>query len=161
MPSIDDFEKPGLSVKTKCDTIDNYYKKSTKVKLEITLCQNGQCCSTGEIPAQLEECATNSYQTDELGDCSQFEFAYDSMQGTVTASNLTTADFICPNDHPYPYLNGAYCCKTNEEKTGTQNEIDAGTCDGMDFNIQSTCCKDNANTACPWGSGCNPDIEGK
>ena len=64
LPSIDDFEKPGLSVKTKCDTVNNYYKESTKVKLEITLCQNGQCCSTGEIPAQLKECATNTYQTD-------------------------------------------------------------------------------------------------
>ena len=95
MPSIDDFVKPGLSLKTKCGAIHNYYKK---VKLEITLCQSGQCCSTGEIPAQKKGCTTNSYQTDELGDCSQFEFAYDSMQGTVTASNLTTADFICPND---------------------------------------------------------------
>ena len=31
LPSIDDFEKPGLSVKTKCDTIDNCYKKYTKI----------------------------------------------------------------------------------------------------------------------------------
>ena len=149
--------KPGLSLKTKCGAIHNYYKK---VKLEITLCQNGQCCSTGEIPAQKKGCTTNSYQTDELGDCSQFEFAYDSMQGTVTASN-TTANLICPNDYPYPYWNGDYCCKTNEEKTGTQNEIDAGTCDGMDFNIHSKCCKGNAFTACPWARGCNPDNEGK
>ena len=64
----------------------------------------------------------------------------------------------CPLDHPFAYNNGDNCCKTNEERPielgiTPQNEIDDGTCDGVDFNRQSKCCK-YTNTPCPDGSGC-------
>ena len=63
-------------------------------------------------------------------------------------------------------MNGGYCCKTKEERPvelgiTPQNEIDDGTCDGVDFNIQSTCCKDEAYTPCPDGSGCFDSSVGK
>ena len=72
----------------------------------------------------------------------------------------------CPTDHPFAYLNGGYCCKTREErlvKLGItpQNEIDDGTCDGLDFNRQSVCCRDEANTPCPHASGCFDNSDGK
>ena len=72
----------------------------------------------------------------------------------------------CPTDHPFAYLNGGYCCKTKEErlvKLGItpQNEIDDGTCDGLDFNRQSVCCRDEANTPCPHASGCFDNSDGK
>ena len=72
----------------------------------------------------------------------------------------------CPTEHPFSYLNGGYCCKTREErpiKLGItpQNEIDDGTCDGLDFNRQSVCCRDEANTPCPHASGCFDNSDGK
>ena len=63
-------------------------------------------------------------------------------------------------------MNGDYCCKTKEERPvelgiTPQNEIDAGTCDGLNFNRQSTCCKSGFGIfpgptflPCPHGSGC-------
>ena len=57
-------------------------------------------------------------------------------------------------------MNGGYCCKTREERPANlgitpQNEIDDGTCDGLDFNRQSKCCNVNVATArCPQASGC-------
>ena len=68
----------------------------------------------------------------------------------------------CPHDHPFAYLNGGYCCKTKEERPVSggitpQNEIDDGTCDGVDFNRQSTCCK-SEYSPCPHGSGCFDNV---
>merc|ERR1712080_578500 len=63
----------------------------------------------------------------------------------------------CPTSHPYAYLNGNYCCQTNEELTngGTQSEKDSGTCDGINFNEQSTCCKNHGFIPCPSANGCS------
>ena len=71
----------------------------------------------------------------------------------------------CPLDYPFAYLNGGYCCKTNKERPvelgiTPQNEIDDGTCDGVDFNRQSKCCK-SENTPCPHGSVCFDNSVGK
>ena len=68
----------------------------------------------------------------------------------------------CPPDHPFVYVNGNHCCKTKEERLiqdgitpwWPQSEIDDGTCDGLDFNRQSACCRDEAHTPCPHASGC-------
>ena len=73
---------------------------------------------------------------------------------------------LCPLDYPFAYLNGSYCCKTKEERPvewgiTPQNEIDDGTCDGVDFNIQSVCCKAEAYTPCPDGSECFDSSVGK
>ena len=50
----------------------------------------------------------------------------------------------CTKDYPFAYRNGEYCCETNQEKVngGTSNEVASGTCDGIGFSIESTCCKD-------------------
>ena len=47
-------------------------------------------------------------------------------------------------------MNGDYCCKYNQEKAGGgyPSEISSGTCDGIGFNRESTCCKDNAYQSC-------------
>ena len=75
----------------------------------------------------------------------------------------------CPTDHPFSYDNGNNCCKTKEERlieTETtpwwpQSQIEDGTCDGLDFNRQSTCCRDEAYTPCPRASGCFDNSGGK
>ena len=61
------------------------------------------------------------------------------------------ADNECTKDYPFAYLNGQYCCETNKELVsgGSSNEIASGTCDGIGFNIESTCCKDNKYLKCP------------
>ena len=58
----------------------------------------------------------------------------------------------CTKDHPYAYLNGQYCCETNQELVngGTLNEVASGTCDGIGFSIESTCCKDHHYLQCPY-----------
>ena len=57
----------------------------------------------------------------------------------------------CTKDHPFAYFNGQYCCETNQELVngGTLNEVASGTCDGIGFSIESTCCKDNEYLECP------------
>ena len=42
-----------------------------------------------------------------------------------------------------------------------QNEIDDGTCDGVNFNRQSKCCKDEAFAPCSHASGCFDNYNGK
>ena len=58
---------------------------------------------------------------------------------------------MCTKDHPFAYLNGQYCCETNQEKVngGSSNEVASGTCDGIGFSIESTCCKDDKYLKCP------------
>ena len=72
---------------------------------------------------------------------------------------------LCPLDYPFAYLNGRYCCKSKEErpvnwKITPQKDIDDGTCDGVDFNRRSTCCR-SENAPCPTGSGCFDNSVGK
>ena len=57
----------------------------------------------------------------------------------------------CTKDYPFAYLNGKYCCKTNQELVngGNSKEVASGTCDGIGFSIESTCCKDNKYLKCP------------
>ena len=57
----------------------------------------------------------------------------------------------CTKDYPFAYLNGQYCCKTNQEleNGGRSNEVASGTCDGIGFSIESTCCKGNKYLKCP------------
>ena len=61
----------------------------------------------------------------------------------------------CPLDHPYAYLNGAKCCASDEEleNGGTKSEIESGTCDGIGFDIESSCCKNHSHVKCP-GNSC-------
>jgi len=57
----------------------------------------------------------------------------------------------CPMKYPYAFKNGTYCCATNEEnpRGGTHEEIVSGTCDGVGFDIISTCCKNENHFKCP------------
>ena len=57
----------------------------------------------------------------------------------------------CTKDHPFAYKNGQYCCETNQELVngGNSDEVASGTCDGIGFSIESTCCKDHKYLKCP------------
>ena len=52
----------------------------------------------------------------------------------------------CPQDHPYAYLDGKYCCQSDREKV---YEEEGEKCDGSVISRQSTCCLDNAYAECP------------
>ena len=56
---------------------------------------------------------------------------------------------FCPFSHPYPYLNGAYCCKSSFEKVST-TEVDV--CDGGPISWDSTCCHEDLFVTCPSGN---------
>ena len=59
----------------------------------FTFCQNGKCCSTGSLPTKKEEmyhdwyCRRNKYKANELGECSKFDFEFDSVEGNLTYSS--------------------------------------------------------------------------
>ena len=59
-------------------------------------------------------------------------------------------------DYPFAYMNGLQCCRSNQELPGggLHSEIQSGTCDGINFNRESTCCKDYDNKPCPHIQGC-------
>ena len=61
------------------------------------------------------------------------------------------AENACTKDYPFAYLNGKYCCETNQELVngGSSNEVASGTCDGKGFSIESTCCKGHKYLKCP------------
>ena len=69
--------------------------------------------------------------------------------------HLQFSDF-CPPDYPFAYLNGQKCCRTDQEykNGGTSREKKSGTCDGINFNRESTCCKDKDDQTCPHINGC-------
>ena len=54
---------------------------------------------------------------------------------------------ICPSSHPFAYLNGNYCCKTNKEKN--EPHSDGELCNGSEISIESTCCEGDQHTDCP------------
>jgi len=62
----------------------------------------------------------------------------------------------CPPNVPFAYLDGKYCCKTNQERSkgGTSSEKASGTCDGKSFSRESTCCQGNQYQKCPHSEGC-------
>jgi len=75
-------------------------------------------------------------------------------------SHLATST-KCPRNYPYAFKNGAHCCSTNEEnpRGGSYEEIVSGTCDGVGFDIMSTCCKNYDSIKCP-GDSCIDNKEG-
>ena len=55
----------------------------------------------------------------------------------------------CPDEHPYAYFNGSYCCKEGDEDI---NENLGELCDGGKISLSSVCCKNNVT--CPVGRKC-------
>ena len=55
-------------------------------------------------------------------------------------------------EYPFAYLNGKHCCKTNNERPkgagAPQDKIDNGSCDGLNFGRQSSCCENNDHVPC-------------
>ena len=76
-----------LHIKTNCSgySQSEEYPNSRK----FTFCQNDKCCSTGHLPApdqswfQNHNCFVHKYKY-KLGDCSKFNFDFDSVEGNVT-----------------------------------------------------------------------------
>ena len=69
----------------------------------------------------------------------------------------------CTMNYPFAYLNGDYCCKTNQELSygGNTSEVASGTCDGTGFSKESTCCKGHDYLKCPNPEGCEDFNGGK
>ena len=63
---------------------------------------------------------------------------------------------FCPPNFPFAYKDGKYCCRTDEEleNGGSPSEVTSGTCDGVGFNRNSSCCKDHQNILCPLPNSC-------
>ena len=59
----------------------------------VTFChdsQFGKCCSISTLPAQ-DNCTSNTYPTNELEDCAEFDFVSEKMKGILTFKNTVTA----------------------------------------------------------------------
>ena len=67
----------------------------------------------------------------------------------------------CPSDFPFAYQNGSYCCKYNKEHAdgGNADEKKSGTCDGIQFSKNSTCCHEHDFKKCPASEKCD-DYQG-
>lgn len=63
----------------------------------------------------------------------------------------------CPQNIPYAYHNGAYCCHYSKEKSAysIRGSQDAN-CDGSDISITSECCEKDAFVPCPTGTCTTP-----
>ena len=77
----------------------------------------------------------------------------------------------CPTTHPYAYLGGIECCKTQKEDNGVARKSKSinsteeilsrqkrhphtdVSCDGSTLNLESTCCENGAFIRCPAGDG--------
>ena len=81
---------------------------------------------------------------------------------TTITTPPTTTNTTCASEYPFAYLNGYYCCKTNQELLygGSIAEHMSGTCDGKGFSRESTCCKDHDYEECPHLEGCYDFSEG-
>ena len=69
----------------------------------------------------------------------------------IIVTYYSFSESTCTKDHPFAYNNGQHCCETNQELVngGNSDEVASGTCDGIGFSIESTCCKDHKYLKCP------------
>lgn len=93
----------------------------------------GGACNGGEISITSKCCKDDAYTVCPNGICDN----YPSQE--------------CPVSYPYAYYDGRYCCKYSRENVyhphGTK-------CDGGKISLSSTCCEEDASTACPHGGKC-------
>ena len=80
----------------------------------------------------------------------------DAYSHTGTTDHFTTTSApswptLCPSSHPFPYLDGTYCCATNREG---KNPWEGVSCDGSVIGYESTCCEGDHFIVCPGGSIC-------
>ena len=61
--------------------------------LEITVCQDQNCCSTGAVFGQLDKGSENKYFSSELGECDKFELNSDK-DIDVTFNQLSTNGWL-------------------------------------------------------------------
>ena len=74
-----------MQIKTDC----SQHSQSEKF---FTFCQNGECCSTGALPARECEHDDYGFGTDyKLGECSKFDLRFDKVAGTVAYHDLVPA----------------------------------------------------------------------
>ena len=76
-----------MQIKTSCAP-----NSQSEDQIKFTFCQKGKCCSTGKIPPQNEKCKINEYQAQHIGDCENFKFNSERIQGFVTYSNQSARD---------------------------------------------------------------------
>ena len=61
---------------------------------------------------------------------------------------------MCTQDYPFAFLNGDFCCKTNQEQLNGITTAEIESCDGKGFSRESKCCKDNDYQQCQHHEGC-------
>jgi len=71
---------------------------------------------------------------------------------TILTNTKHSSSNQCPLSHPWAYLNGGYCCQHDREKIDINK--DGTRCDGSTISLTSSCCKNDAFTACPHNGGC-------
>ena len=83
-----------------------------------------------------------------------FDFLNLNLVKKLRKSVLTSSANQCPENMPYPYFNGKWCCTSNKEK---QHVVDPewaktwgiragdGTCDGGPISLHSKCCAGKAS----------------
>jgi len=80
-------------------------------------------------------------------------------QDLPSSPSNVTSDVMpsCPSDFPFAYQNGSYCCKYDKEHAdgGNAEEKQSGTCDGIQFSKNSTCCHEHDYTKCPASEKCD------
>ena len=52
----------------------------------------------------------------------------------------------CPKSHPFVYLDGLHCCRTNKEKYFSPHGV---KCDGSVLQRDSLCCEGDQHVMCP------------
>merc|ERR1712157_164636 len=80
-------------------------------------------------------------------------------QDLPSSPSNVTSDVMpsCPSDFPFAYQNGSYCCKYDKEHAdgGNAEEKQSGTCDGIEFSKNSTCCHEHDFKKCPASEKCD------
>ena len=57
----------------------------------------------------------------------------------------------CPDNYPYAFMWGAYCCKNAVEDNANAK---FGDCDGSTISLHSVCCKNSEYQKCSSTAGC-------
>merc|ERR1712038_1271670 len=80
-------------------------------------------------------------------------------QDLPSSPSNVTSDIMpsCPSDFPFAYQDGSYCCKYDKEHAdgGNAEEKQSGTCDGIEFSKNSTCCHEHDFKKCPASEKCD------
>ena len=76
-----------MQIKTSCGP-----GSQSEDQISFEFCQKGECCKTGKLPPQNEKCRVNEYQAQHIGECENFKFNSERIQGSVTYADQSATD---------------------------------------------------------------------